>query len=174
MQAVVVQLACMLYEAVLVQATNVAHMRLFSVFLALPSATVRFMTASQLQVDDEGRDEQEEDELELAEGAAGATATGGGGSLAPGAAAAASAAVDNADAGEKIKPKSVRMVVVEAGASTSSVSFALIKSATLYCAASCCTLLCCYVDDYWQPFCQGAPTIVTLIVCVTPSHTNYA
>jgi hypothetical protein len=40
LQAVVVQLSCMAYEFVLLQRCNVAHMRMFSVFLALPSATV--------------------------------------------------------------------------------------------------------------------------------------
>jgi hypothetical protein len=40
MQAMVVQMGCLAYEFYLLQKCNVAHMRLFSVFLALPSATV--------------------------------------------------------------------------------------------------------------------------------------
>jgi hypothetical protein len=80
-------------------------MRLFSVFLALPSATVRLMAARQLQVDDDSREEVDEDELELAEAAAG----GGGG------AAAADPAVGNETMaeGEK-KQKSVRMALESA------------------------------------------------------------
>jgi hypothetical protein len=46
----VVQLACMAYQAYLLQRCNMAHMRLFSVFLALPSATVRIMATQQMQV----------------------------------------------------------------------------------------------------------------------------
>lgn len=41
MQAVVVLLACLAYEFYLLQKCNVANMRSFAVFLALPSATVR-------------------------------------------------------------------------------------------------------------------------------------
>jgi hypothetical protein len=49
-QALVVQLGCMIYQAYLLQRCNMAHMRLFSVFLALPSGTVRIMTTQQMQV----------------------------------------------------------------------------------------------------------------------------
>jgi hypothetical protein len=40
MQAVGVQMSCMAYQFVLLQKCNVSHMRFFSVFLTLPSATV--------------------------------------------------------------------------------------------------------------------------------------
>lgn len=50
LEALVVQMSCLAYEFRLVQRCNVSHMRLFSVFLALPSATVRIMTQRQLQV----------------------------------------------------------------------------------------------------------------------------
>jgi hypothetical protein len=100
LQALVVQLGCMAYEFYLLQRCNVAHMRLFSVFLALPSATVRLMAARQLQVDDDSREEVDEDDMELAEAAAGAGGAGGD--------PAADACVG--DAPEK-KAKSVRMVV---------------------------------------------------------------
>ena len=49
-QALVVQLGCMVYQAYLLQRCNMARMRLFSVFLALPSATVRIMATQQMQV----------------------------------------------------------------------------------------------------------------------------
>jgi hypothetical protein len=45
MQALLVQMSCMAYEFYLLQKCNVSHMRLFSVFLALPSATVRAAAA---------------------------------------------------------------------------------------------------------------------------------
>jgi hypothetical protein len=106
LQALVVQLGCMAYEFYLLQRCNVSHMRLFSVFLALPSATVRLMAARQLQVDDDSREEVDEDDMELAEAAAGAAA--GAVSGAADAVGAADAAVR--DAPEK-KQKSVRMVV---------------------------------------------------------------
>jgi hypothetical protein len=47
MQAVVVQMGCLAYEFYLLQNCNVAHMRLFSVFLALPSATVGYTLPAQ-------------------------------------------------------------------------------------------------------------------------------
>jgi hypothetical protein len=99
LQALVVQLGCMAYEFYLLQRCNVSHMRLYSVFLALPSATVRLMAARQLQVDDDSREEVDEDDMELAEAAAGAGAGGG-----------ADPAAGNETEGEK-KHKSVRMVV---------------------------------------------------------------
>jgi hypothetical protein len=40
----------MIYQAYLLQRCNMAHMRLFSVFLALPSGTVRIMATQQMQV----------------------------------------------------------------------------------------------------------------------------
>lgn len=40
LQAVIVQLSCMAYQFYLLQKCNVSHMRMFSVFLSLPSATV--------------------------------------------------------------------------------------------------------------------------------------
>ncbi|WIA14495.1 hypothetical protein OEZ85_003017 [Tetradesmus obliquus] len=96
-EALVVQLGCMAYEFYLLQRCNVSHMRLFSVFLALPSATVRLMAARQLQVDDDSREEVDEDDMELVEAAAGGTADPASGS---------EAAAD----GEK-KHKSVRMAL---------------------------------------------------------------
>jgi hypothetical protein len=105
LQAVIVQLGCMAYEFYLLQRCNVSHMRLFSVFLALPSATVRLMAARQLQVDDDSREEVDEDELELAEAAA-----GGGGAVSGAGDAAGAAEAAAGDAPEK-KQKSVRMVL---------------------------------------------------------------
>jgi hypothetical protein len=90
----------MAYEFWLLQRCNVSHMRLFSVFLALPSATVRLMAARQLQVDDDSREEVDEDEMDLAEAAGAGAAAAGGGDPAAG----------NDTEGEK-KQKSVRMVV---------------------------------------------------------------
>lgn len=55
MQAVIIQLVCMVYEFYLLQRCNVSHLRMFSVFLALPSATVRLMAQRQLQVGPLGR-----------------------------------------------------------------------------------------------------------------------
>eukprot|EP00882_Tetradesmus_deserticola_P023312 GHRQ01025365.1.p1 GENE.GHRQ01025365.1~~GHRQ01025365.1.p1 ORF type:complete len:265 (+),score=90.28 GHRQ01025365.1:613-1407(+) len=92
-EALVVQLGCMAYEFYLLQRCNVAHMRLFSVFLALPSATVRLLASRQLQVDDDSREEVDEDVMELAEAAAGA------------------AAGDVTGAEKEKKQKSVRMAV---------------------------------------------------------------
>uniref|UniRef100_A0A383VUJ6 PAS domain-containing protein n=1 Tax=Tetradesmus obliquus TaxID=3088 RepID=A0A383VUJ6_TETOB len=98
-EALVVQLGCMAYEFYLLQRCNVSHMRLFSVFLALPSATVRLMAARQLQVDDDSREEVDEDDMELAEAAAGGNS-------------AAEPAVGNeAGTDGERKQKSVRMVV---------------------------------------------------------------
>eukprot|EP00878_Enallax_costatus_P025839 GHUV01027676.1.p1 GENE.GHUV01027676.1~~GHUV01027676.1.p1 ORF type:complete len:1421 (+),score=378.88 GHUV01027676.1:621-4883(+) len=91
-EALVVQMSCMAYEFRLVQQCNVSHMRLFSVFLALPSATVRIMTQRQLQVDDDTKDEMDDDEFELADGAAAAAGT-------------------TNEAGEGSQKKSVRMEV---------------------------------------------------------------
>ncbi|WIA34679.1 hypothetical protein OEZ86_012993 [Tetradesmus obliquus] len=100
-EVVVVQLGCMAYEFYLLQRCNVSHMRLFSMFLALPSATVRLMAARQLQVDDDSREEVDEDELEALPETA-ATATEGDG--------ANGADVAAADGGEKkSKQKSVRL-----------------------------------------------------------------
>jgi hypothetical protein len=50
LQAVLVQLVTMSYEFVLLKAANCEAMKRFSVFLALPSATIRSMAARQLQV----------------------------------------------------------------------------------------------------------------------------
>ena len=50
LQAAVVQLSCMAYEFLLLQRCNVAHMRMFSVFLALPSATVRAIAANAIVI----------------------------------------------------------------------------------------------------------------------------
>jgi hypothetical protein len=44
LQAILVQMSCMGYEFVLLKLCNLQHMRRFSVFLALPSATIRGMT----------------------------------------------------------------------------------------------------------------------------------
>ena len=44
------QVACLVYEYVLVRLANASHMRHFLVFLALPSATIRGMASRQLQV----------------------------------------------------------------------------------------------------------------------------
>jgi hypothetical protein len=106
LQALVVQLGCMAYEFYLLQRCNVSHMRLYSVFLALPSATVRLMAARQLQVDDDSREEVDEDDMELAEAAAG---VGAGAASGPADAVGAADAAMR-DAPEK-KQKSVRMVV---------------------------------------------------------------
>jgi hypothetical protein len=104
LQAVIVQLGCMAYEFYLLQRCNVSHMRLFSVFLALPSATVQLMAARQLQVDDDSREEVDEDELEaLPETAPNAIE----GDEADGAEAAAAAADGGGE--RKNKQKSVRL-----------------------------------------------------------------
>jgi hypothetical protein len=50
LQAVLVQLVTMSYEFVLLKAANCEAMKRFSVFLALPSATLRSMAARQMQV----------------------------------------------------------------------------------------------------------------------------
>jgi hypothetical protein len=50
LQAVLVQLVAMSYEFVLLKAANCEAMKRFSVFLALPSATIRSMAARQMQV----------------------------------------------------------------------------------------------------------------------------
>ncbi|GBF97004.1 hypothetical protein Rsub_09801 [Raphidocelis subcapitata] len=64
-EALAVQLACMAYQFLLVRAVNAQHMRRFSVFLALPSATVRVMAARRMVVDDDGaEDADEEEEME--------------------------------------------------------------------------------------------------------------
>jgi hypothetical protein len=55
----------MVYEFVLVQRVNIAHMRLFSVFLALPSATVRFLAQRNMVVDDEDSKSGLDDEDEI-------------------------------------------------------------------------------------------------------------
>eukprot|EP00775_Hariotina_reticulata_P007054 gene7054-7268_t len=65
-ETVVVQLSCMVYEFVLVQQVNVAHMRLFSVFLALPSATVRFLAQQRMAVDDDDNKAELDDEDDIA------------------------------------------------------------------------------------------------------------
>jgi hypothetical protein len=98
-QALIVQLGCMAYEFYLLQRCNVSHMRLFSVFLVLPSATVRLMAARQLQVDDDSREEVEDDDIDLLEAAAG------------GAVAADAAEGNEAGADGEKKQKSVRMIV---------------------------------------------------------------
>jgi hypothetical protein len=98
-QALIVQLGCMAYEFYLLQRCNVSHMRLFSVFLALPSATVRLMAARQLQVDDDSREEVEEDDMELAEAAVGGAVAGD-----------TAEGIEAGAEGER-KQKSVRMVV---------------------------------------------------------------
>jgi hypothetical protein len=105
LQALAVQLGCMAYEFYLLQRCNVSHMRLFSVFLALPSATVRLMAARQLQVDDDSREEVEDDDMELTE-----AAVGGAGAMSGAGDAAGAAEAAVGDAAEK-KQKSVRMVV---------------------------------------------------------------
>jgi hypothetical protein len=73
LQAAAVQLCCMAYEFYLLQRCNVSHMRLVSVFLALPSATVRLMAARQLQVDDDSREEVDEDDMDALPDTAAAT-----------------------------------------------------------------------------------------------------
>jgi hypothetical protein len=45
LQAIMVQMICIMYEFVLLKMCNLQHMKRFSVFLALPSATIRSMTA---------------------------------------------------------------------------------------------------------------------------------
>jgi hypothetical protein len=101
MQAAAVQLGCMAYEFYLLQRCNVAHMRLFSVFLALPSATVRLMASRQLQVDDDSREEVDEDDMEALPDTA-AVATDGNAADDTGAEAAA-------DGNKAKKQKSVRL-----------------------------------------------------------------
>lgn len=65
-QTVVVQLSCMVYEFVLVQHVNVAHMRLFSVFLALPSATVRLLAQRRMAIDDDDNKAELDDDDDIA------------------------------------------------------------------------------------------------------------
>eukprot|EP00879_Flechtneria_rotunda_P009748 GHRR01010197.1.p2 GENE.GHRR01010197.1~~GHRR01010197.1.p2 ORF type:complete len:816 (+),score=239.63 GHRR01010197.1:4977-7424(+) len=101
-EAVVVQLSCMAYQFYLLQRCNVSHMRLFSVFLALPSATVRLMAQRHMQVDDDSKEEVDDEELELADATAGAT----------GEASQAAVAEIGAEK-EKDKKKSVRMDVAD-------------------------------------------------------------
>lgn len=70
-----VQLGCLFYEAVLVQRCNMLHMRLFSVFLVLPSATVRLMVQQPLKVDEDvAAAADDDDDLELSDVAAAAAA----------------------------------------------------------------------------------------------------
>ncbi|WIA20263.1 hypothetical protein OEZ85_006098 [Tetradesmus obliquus] len=105
-EALVVQLGCMVHQAYLLQRCNMAHMRVFSVFLALPSATVRIMATQQMQVDEEdGADAGSEDDFELGD-MAGAAAAGDAEDSGAGAGAAAGAASSK-------RQKSVRMDVAE-------------------------------------------------------------
>eukprot|EP00878_Enallax_costatus_P032405 GHUV01035610.1.p1 GENE.GHUV01035610.1~~GHUV01035610.1.p1 ORF type:complete len:363 (+),score=121.72 GHUV01035610.1:211-1299(+) len=71
-EVVLIQLSCIVYEFFLLQKCNVSHMRLFSVFLALPSATIRLMAQRQLQVDDNAGDalDDDDDDLDLEPAAA--------------------------------------------------------------------------------------------------------
>lgn len=50
LQAVLVQLTTLSYEFVLLMAANTEAMKRFSVFMALPSATIRGMASMQLKV----------------------------------------------------------------------------------------------------------------------------
>eukprot|EP00883_Tetradesmus_obliquus_P002715 jgi/Sobl393_1/12921/SZX78204.1 len=76
-EAVLVQLVAMSYEFVLLKAANCEAMKRFSVFLALPSATIRSMAARQMQVDDDDRSDIDDDELEAINATAAAAATEG-------------------------------------------------------------------------------------------------
>eukprot|EP00877_Chromochloris_zofingiensis_P002757 jgi/Chrzof1/12482/Cz06g35270.t1 len=52
-EAVLCQLFCMVYSYMILVLANTQHMKLFSVFLLLPSATIRAMAARPCQVDDD-------------------------------------------------------------------------------------------------------------------------
>ncbi|KIY98973.1 hypothetical protein MNEG_8988 [Monoraphidium neglectum] len=78
-----VQMTCMGLLTLLIRAANAQHMHRFSVFLALPSATLRIMASRQLMVDDDcgaAEDDEELEGLDLGAGgdAGGATTTNGG------------------------------------------------------------------------------------------------
>ncbi|KAI8474715.1 MAG: hypothetical protein J3K34DRAFT_518018 [Monoraphidium minutum] len=84
-EAICVQMTCMACLTMLIKAANGQHMRRFSVFLALPSATLRIMASRQLMVDDDCAAVEDDEELEGLDlgGAADATmaavGSGGGG-----------------------------------------------------------------------------------------------
>ncbi|GBF92718.1 hypothetical protein Rsub_05087, partial [Raphidocelis subcapitata] len=59
-----VQITCMALLTLLVRSANGQHMRRFSVFLALPSATLRAMASRQLVVDDDAGAAEDDEELE--------------------------------------------------------------------------------------------------------------
>eukprot|EP00878_Enallax_costatus_P031254 GHUV01034161.1.p1 GENE.GHUV01034161.1~~GHUV01034161.1.p1 ORF type:complete len:160 (+),score=58.26 GHUV01034161.1:592-1071(+) len=65
-EVVVVHATCIVYELWLAQRCNMAHAKIFSTFLALPTATVRQMTQRPLQVgDDTAEDADDDDEADL-------------------------------------------------------------------------------------------------------------
>ncbi|KAI8467685.1 MAG: hypothetical protein J3K34DRAFT_523567 [Monoraphidium minutum] len=89
---------CMVYQFFLVRSANAQHMRRFSVFLALPSATVRIMASRQIVVEDDGNEEgDDDDEMEMA-----GAATQGGATV-------AASTAGGAGGDAKAAPKSVRM-----------------------------------------------------------------
>eukprot|EP00775_Hariotina_reticulata_P009651 gene9651-9811_t len=88
------------YEFYLLRAADWENMRRFSVFLALPSATIRGMASRMMQVDEDDKSDVDDDEME----AINAAAAGGGESG------------DKSGKGvAEVKTKSVRMFVAEGG-----------------------------------------------------------
>eukprot|EP00775_Hariotina_reticulata_P009112 gene9112-9281_t len=63
-EVVVVMLSSMSYQFILLKAADLEAMRHFSVFLALPSATVRGMASRQMQVDDDDKSDVDDEEME--------------------------------------------------------------------------------------------------------------
>ena len=77
LEAIVVQALGMARQFALVRGANAQHMRRFSVFLALPSATIRVMSTRRVAVDDDDDADDGEDDDELEVAAAATTARGG-------------------------------------------------------------------------------------------------
>jgi len=75
-EAVLIQPCCMGYEFFLLKLLQREHLKRFSIFLALPSATIRVMATRQLQVDDDDKSDADDDELEGMPLAAEAEVTG--------------------------------------------------------------------------------------------------
>eukprot|EP00878_Enallax_costatus_P005349 GHUV01005618.1.p1 GENE.GHUV01005618.1~~GHUV01005618.1.p1 ORF type:complete len:894 (+),score=279.19 GHUV01005618.1:728-3409(+) len=66
-EVAIVQMACILWQFVVLKLASNQSMRRFSVFLALPSATVRILASQSCQVEDDSKhDENEDDDLDVA------------------------------------------------------------------------------------------------------------
>ncbi len=78
LEAVIALLLCMGWQYVLLKTANSEHIRRFSVFLALPSATIRAMAMRQGLVDDDDiADDADDEEMEEAIAAEAAAAAAG-------------------------------------------------------------------------------------------------